>query len=102
MALDIGQRRNTNDSSTTTEISLNASTSTTVKAAGINFIVFTFSNPSSKKVLLKLQAASVDNLKEGIVVFPKTVYEMPTGNLYTGEISAISESGTPDIFVTQY
>lgn len=102
MALDIGQRRNINDEATTTVVSLNATTSTTLKTAGSQFIVFTVSNPSSKQVWLKFQAASVDDLKEGIPVFARTVYEMPLANKYTGEISAIADSGTPDVHITQY
>ncbi len=103
MAKTIGRNTNRNDEAILSDpITLNDSTSVKVADADDNRIVFTFSNPSSKQVWLKFQAASTDDDKKGIVVFARSNYEMPTDNVYTGEISAIAESGTPDVYITEY
>ena len=65
-------------------------------------IFFGVSNDSQLSVWIKLQAASIDNLKEGILLPGKSFWEMPADNIYKGEISAISEIGSPDIVIVEY
>lgn len=89
-------------SSTLTTVALNSSTSTILKTASTDFIGFFVSNGSTEEVWIKLQAASVDNDKKGIYLRSGAFYEMPLGQKYTGEISAISNSGTPNVDVTVY
>jgi len=102
MTLLIGENTSTNDEAVLSDaIALNSTTSVVVQSANDDRLEFTFSNPSSKQVWLKFQAASVDNDKKGIVVFARTDYEMPRGK-YLGEISAIAESGTPDVYTVEY
>jgi len=102
MAKTIGRNTNVTDIATLgSGVALNASTSTTVVAANSGRINFTISNNSSKDIWLKFQAASVDNDKKGIFLFKRTIYEMPTDNVYTGEISAIADTGTPTVFTTE-
>jgi len=99
------QRRiNTNDNCNgiPTGISLNASTSTKIADSNANRIFFAVSNPSNKDIWLKLQIATVDNDKKGIFMPANSYWEMPTDNVYIGEISAIANSGTPDIYTTEY
>ena len=86
----------------TVDYALNASTSLKVKDASTTFIHCSISNDTTVGVWLKLQAASVDNVKTGIFIDRGDYWEMPIGALYTGEISAIAESGTPTINVTVY
>jgi len=92
------------DASTATisQVALNATTSTTIKAASTNFVAVHISNESTVDIWVKFQAASIDNGKKGIFLERGGYYEMPTGQRYTGEISAIADSGTPTINVTVY
>lgn len=102
MAKTIGRNQNFTDTATlSAAIALNASTSTTVQAANVDRIDFTFSNPSNKDVWLKRQAASVDNDKKGIFVPRNGFYEIPTDNVYTGEYSAIAVSGSPEVYTDE-
>ncbi len=108
MAKNVGRNINISDTATlSSAITLNSTTSVKISdSVDISIApartVFTVSNPSSKQIWIKFEAASVDNDKKGIAVYPRTVYEMPIDDVYTGEISAIADSGTPDIYVTQY
>jgi len=108
MTRDIQRAINSNDESVPSEITLNSSTSTIISTAKIGIdkrperINFIFSNTSSKLVWLKFQAASIDNNKTGIAVFPRTNYEMSTDNIYKGEISAIADSGSPVVNVEEF
>ena len=103
MAKEIGRNTNTTDESTLSDaIACNATTSTTIQAANEDRIFFAASNPGNKDGWIKLQAASVDNDKKGIFLPRNGYWEMPTDNFYTGEISFIAVSGTPDINTTEY
>ena len=90
----------------TSAIALNATTSTTILAADTGLVsskrkIF-ISNPTNKDVWVKLQAASADNDKKGIWLPKNSVLPLPGGEIYTGEISAISVSGTPSVYLTTY
>lgn len=103
MAKTIGRNTNINDTVTlSSAIALNATTSTKIADVLEDRINFTVSNNSSQDVWLKLQAASVDNDKKGIFLFKRTIYEMPADNIYVGEISAIAENGTPNVYVSEF
>ena len=66
---------------------------------------------SNESVFIKLQPASADNDEKGVWIgrrlsgndaYLTSSWRMPETEIYTGEISAISESGTVDIYVTEY
>ena len=105
---DIGRTQNTNDEANIpSSITLNATTSTKIADANTRRIFFHVNNnTASDAIWIKLQAASVDNDKKGIYLQKKDLpdgrWQMPPDNIYTGEISAIADSGTPDVFVTEY
>lgn len=98
----IGSILETASVSTIDDYSVTDSSSITVKSSGANFLYFALSNDGSTKIYLKMQAASVDDDKKGIVVYPGELYEMPEKTRYTGEISAISDLGTNSVSVTVY
>jgi len=103
MAKTIGRNTNTADvAALPNAIALNSATSVKIADANSARINFTVSNPSSQDVWLKFQAAAIDNGKKGIFLFKRTIYEMPTDNIYTGEISAIAVSGGPVVSVTEF
>jgi len=99
----IGRNINTSDTAKlSAAVALNASTSTKIADAYATRIFFAITNNSNKDIFLKLQVATLDNVSNGIVVYRKSYWEMPVDNIYTGEVSAISDTGTPDVFVTEY
>lgn len=102
MVNKIGRTRNYNDTATTSVVSLNASTATTIANANDVRLYLKISNRSFEMIWIKLQAASVDNDTEGIPLPAKSTEEIPMDNVYTGEVSAIAESGTPDVQVVEY
>ena len=93
---------NKSATATTTDYALDGTTALKIKDASTTFIHCSISNDNTVGVWLKLQAATVDNVKTGIFIDRGDYWEMPEGALYTGEISAIAESGTPTINVTVY
>lgn len=106
MALFRQRNTNTNTLATLSDaISLNSSTSTKIVDScdgnGCR-IFFGLTNNSNSDIWLKLQAATTDNDKKGIFVPKKSYWEMPPDNIYSGEISAIADFGTPDVYYTQY
>ena len=103
MTKRIWRTTNVNDTAVlSSAISLNSTTSTTILSANSMRIFVNISNESAQDVWIKLQAASVDNNKKWIMIFKWTNWQMPTDNIYTGEISAIWAFDSPDIYVTEY
>lgn len=99
----IGRNINVNDTAIlSSAIALNASTSVLVQAANTNRIFYAISNPENKDIWLKKQSAASDNDKKGIFVPRGGYWEMPADNIYTGEISAIAVSGTPNVYSVEY
>ena len=104
----IGRNVNESDIATVAAgVTLNAVTSTTIAVAnGVRIFFEVDNNFSDKAVWIKLQAASVDNDKKGFFLNEKekgaTKWRMPTDNIYVGEISAIADSGSPVVYVTEY
>jgi len=57
--------------------------------------------PKTRDIWLKFQAASVDNDKKGIPILRDEIYEFPADFKYTGEISAITDTDTANVYVTE-
>lgn len=108
MAQIIGRNRNTNDTATlSSAITLNATTSVLVAAANTSRTFIRIDgNSSNQGIWIKLQAASVDNDKKGIFIQANTIgisfWEMPSDNIYTGEICAVADANGPEVYVTEY
>lgn len=111
----IGRNINTIDSMTTTTISLNSSTATLLSGRNLdrNFFSVTLddTNQSTAIVYLRYYKASDDNTKHGAYILIKHVagndslydgyHYMNHDNIYTGEVSAITESGNLDVTITE-
>lgn len=107
MAKTIGRNINFNDTATlSSAIALNSTTSTKIGDSVVLpsqlRIFFSVSNNSNKDIWIKMQADSVDNDKKGIFVPRNGYWEIPMDNVYHGEISAIADSGSPSIYITEY
>ncbi|HDZ04834.1 hypothetical protein LCGC14_0370710 [marine sediment metagenome] len=106
--MTIGRNRNTSPTATVSGgITLNSSSSTTIAVANTNRVFLHVSNNDNAiGFWLKLQPASVDDDMKGIFISSKVgaipFWEMPTDNIYTGELCAITEAGTFEIFITEY
>lgn len=108
MAKNNARVKNTNDVAVISD-AITLSNTTSIKIADANpdrMFFYVTNNGSSDAVWLKLQAASIDNDKKGIWIEKKEVaesfWQMSPDNIYTGEICAISNSSSPDIYVTEY
>lgn len=102
MSKTIGRNRNINNEATISNVTLNALTSTKISDVNNNRIAFEVSNDSSQDVWIKFEPAAANDLKEGILLFKRSNFEMPTDNIYTGEVSAIAEADGPTIHITEY
>jgi len=104
MAKTIGRNSNTTDSATLPgAFTVTASTSLKIADANTDRIFFCVNNNNASDGLwIKLQAASVDNTKKGIFIPSKGSWQMPTDNVYTGEISAIGDNTDTETYITEY
>ena len=114
MTESIGNNRNTNDTATVTAYTVNSTTATMISAANlrrINFSACLDPGTTTVDVYIRYYPASTDNIKRGDVITRDTfsnsslfrpVHSMCSTNKYTGEISAISMSGSVVIHVTEY
>lgn len=82
---------------------------TSIKIADANPLRKFFSvctDGDNQAVWVKLQAASIDDDKKGIWIEAKigalNFWQMPTDNIYVGEISAIANSANVNLFTTEY
>ena len=107
----IGRNRNTNDTDAISDaITLNSLVSVKIAGANPNRTFIRIDSALSVRACwIKLQAASVDNDKKGILLNSQNpnsnqqiAWEMAFDNIYTGEICAIAESGAPSVHVTEY
>jgi len=110
----IGRNRNTTDTATSSPVALNSSTAVKLADANPNRIFFNVTingGSSDERIFIKLQAASIDNVKTGIWIgrsldedgsYFKVDWEMSPDNIYTGEISAIMDSGSHTVHFTEY
>ncbi len=105
MGLKIGQNRNTNDTATVSaEVTMaDGAVAETLSAASDSRIFFAVTI-TEKDAFIRLYPASTDNVIKGIKVKKDETWEMPTDNIYTGEISIIAKKITeePHYFVTTY
>lgn len=101
-AKNVGRTFNRSDEASQGTVALNSATAVTVAVANATRISFRFDNPSNQGVWLKLQAASIDNVKTGIFVEKGEPWPMDRDNPYTGEISAIAAFGNPSVTFTEY
>jgi len=110
MSQTIGRNINRNETATQATIELNSSTATKIADANLfRTVLEIYIDPGAgnNMIFIKTQAAGVDNLKQGPWlgkdgVIYENFWKMATDNIYTGEVSAISNSGTPTVFVTEY
>ena len=86
----------------TAAIALTTTSSTTVLEQSDSRIYLCVSNASSTDaVFIKLQPASTDNDAKGIRLAPGEYWTMDGMAIYTGEVSAIAESGTPTVYAVE-
>ena len=104
MGQQFGTSRNTTDVIAMSDtVALNATTATALAVASRSRIHFEVqNNDASIAIWLKFQAAAVDNDKKGFLLAPGGFWRMPSNNVYSGALSAVSASGTPDVFVLEY
>jgi len=103
MTRKIGRTRNFNDEAVvTSSIVLSSTTSTTISSTNEHRIFFFVQNNSNINLFIKLQEASLDDDKKGIKLSAGDAWEMPTDNIYRGEISGIAEVDSPEVLVTEY
>lgn len=108
MARVFGRNKNVNNVANVLDpVAINQTTTVTVLPANDQrMYVQINNNDSTKDCWIKLQPASQDNDQKGIFMHRRgggnDTWQMPTDNIYTGEISAISEDGNANIYVTEY
>ena len=114
MADMIGRNQNTVSSANVGKVTVGSTTAVTLVAANSRRIAFKASingEQNDRTVYIRYYAASVDNIKQGNVItkkldedgsFFRVCDEMSPDNIYTGEISAICESGSIDVNFTEY
>lgn len=93
----VGGNLTISDVSTGGGVSVNSSTATTLVAEDEKRTYLEISNPHNQSVWIKLQAASVDDNKSGIFIPSKGRWVMGDSDKYTGEVSAIMNSGASKI-----
>ena len=114
MTLKQGSNLNTDSVAITTTVEVNDTTSTTLVVANSTrtFLAISLdSGTSNEEVFVRFYAASTDNIKKGIILTRSlsgndTLFQphliMDTVTQYTGEVSAISVSGTFDLHITEF
>ncbi len=114
MPLMIGRNINSNDAATVATIGLNAITAVTIAPANPNRIFLNVSldaGTTDLDVFIRLHPAASNNDKAGILLARLTSgndvlfwpqWTMSESNIYTGEVSAILDTGNVDVHVTEY
>lgn len=102
MTINLGKRRNTNDSPiVATGVVLNSNTSTDIVTLTDRHSMLIMTNSGNQDAWIKLQSASVDNDVKGFVVFKGTTTELVLENVaYPGDVSGITGMGSTTINVT--
>lgn len=112
--LKIGRNRNTNDEAVVTTVEVNDTTATILLAANdnrIGVVINLNGGTADEEIYIRYFAAAVNNNKQGIIIKRKIIgatsindatWEMTGDNIYTGEVSAISEEGTFNVHITEY
>lgn len=114
MAKMIGRNLNSNDVASVNKVEINSVNATTIALPNDKRIYLSvFLDPSNidVNVFIRLYPASDDNIKQGEILTRVQLgnanlfnpnWVMLVDNPYHGEISAISDSGTFDINITEY
>ena len=114
MTLKQGGNLNTDSEATVTTVAINDTTATIISAANslrTPFVVNLNGGTADEEVFIRLYPAATDNIKKGIVLKRKiigatsindAIFVLENNAMYTGEISALSESGTFDVHVTEF
>lgn len=104
----IGRNRNTNEAANVNAgIVVNAVTSTKILDANPNRVALHINNNAGiRPCWIKLQDTDTDDIKKGIFLAASnkgiSQWDMSPDNIYTGEICAMSDSGTEIIYATEY
>ena len=105
--------RNTTDETTTTTVTINSLTATTILAANPKRMYARISLDSglaNTEAFVREYPAGDDNIKHGELLMReisanhslfKPLYVTLTDNVYTGELSAISMAGSFDLHITE-
>jgi len=89
-------------------ISVSTGTAVSLLSENTNRKGLIFQNSSDNRAIwIRFQGASVDNDKKGILLFgtshsSDSMISFDGPNMYTGEISAVIDTGTASIFITEY
>ena len=114
MTIMIGRNANTNDTAIVSSYTLNSATATVIGSVNgkrIYFSVCLDSGVTDEDVAIRLYPAATDNLAKGEFLTRRNAsndsnfrpnWTMTPDNIYTGEISAITNSGTMIVHVTEY
>lgn len=114
MTRKIGGNLNTNTEAVVTTVEVNDSAAVTLVDANpkrLGLIINLNGGTADEEVFIRYFAASVNDVKKGIIIKRKIIgatsindstWEMTGINLYTGEVSVISESGSFNMHVTEY
>lgn len=99
-----GQNVNVNGTAVhSDEITVGANLSVPIGNTDKQTIRMIVSNVGNKDVLVKLQAADVDNDRKGIKIYKNTTVDVILApNVYVGEVSAITKSGTTKLLTVVY
>ncbi len=102
MVKQTGRNTNRTDTTIVTTVTLNSSTATTLSVAKSDRTYWKLQNLDNVKTIIKWQAASIDNDKEGDIVVGKFAWwQLDEVSMRTQEISAILESGSGDVIITE-
>lgn len=112
MAQEIKRVRNATDTATVTTVEINSVTATTLLSANPRrMYARVYLDPTSDNIAyVREYPSATDNDKHGDVLVRDTVsnnsifkgsYSTMPDNVFTGEISAISESGTFNLYVIE-
>lgn len=115
MAKNIGRNTNRNDAATVSTYTANAVNAIVIAPANperIHFSVVLDPGAASEEVYIRYYPAATDNAKKGTDVLVRLIsgarnllkdrHAMVVDNVYTGEISAITNTGAAVIHVTEY
>lgn len=114
MTVIIGRNTNINDTATVTSYTLNSATATTISIPNSKRIYLSVcleNGSTDEDVAIRLYPAATDGLKKGEWLVRRNSgndanyrpsWTMTPDNIYTGEISAITDSGTAIVHVTEY
>ena len=114
MARKIGANRNTTDTATVTTVTVGDTNAVTLLASNpvrLDWRANLNGNGGNETVYIREYPAATDNIKQGRVLvkyldedgsYFNLSEKMEPSAVYTGEISAISESGNVTVYVTEY